>query len=189
MTAFTDDLEKASMSAAKVLRADVNSKDIDRKYREMRQEATFVAEVYHLLREGYGKHRAEDFFLEYVYPDKIESGDKKKKLKPDLIYEGKNGDEVVEFKVFWNGDLNGRSYVNKNAQIIIRTYFDKLLSYRNLPNNIVSLTLVFAYVGPNTLNDNSRYNLDQFVSSVMETIPEYRKMSEKKQPEIRVIVC
>ena len=36
MTKFTEDLEKASMSAAKILRSDVTSDDGDRAYREMR---------------------------------------------------------------------------------------------------------------------------------------------------------
>ena len=50
MTVFTEHLKAASTSAAKVLRSDVKSEDEVSRYREMRQEANFVAEVYHLLR-------------------------------------------------------------------------------------------------------------------------------------------
>ena len=47
MTRFTENLEKAAASAAEILRSDVTSDDEVIVYRQMRQEAHFVAETYH----------------------------------------------------------------------------------------------------------------------------------------------
>ena len=190
MTKFTEDLEKASMSAAKILRSDVTSDDGDRAYREMRQEADFVAETYHLLRSMNNKYQAEDFFLEYIYPKKVKMWNNERRLKPDLIYEGKDGDEVVEFKALWDGDIEGDSSKIKSARKgIISKYMTKLLAYRKLPNKIVSLTLVFAYLGPENVDNGQHFSLNSFKDSIIDFIPDYGKFSKESKPELRVIVC
>ena len=190
MTKFTEDLEKASMSAAKILRSDVTSDNGDRAYREMRQEADFVAETYHLLRSMNNKYQAEDFFLEYIYPKKVKMWNNERRLKPDLIYEGKDGDEVVEFKALWDGDIEGDSSKIKSARKgIISKYMTKLLAYRKLPNKIVSLTLVFAYLGPENMDNGQHFALNQFKDSIIDFIPDYGKLSKESKSELRVIVC
>ena len=190
MTKFTEDLEKASMSAAKILRSDVTSDDGDRAYREMRQEADFVAETYHLLRSMNNKYQAEDFFLEYIYPKKVKMWNNERRLKPDLIYEGKDGDEVVEFKALWDGDIEGvSSKIISARKGIISKYMTKLLAYRKLPNKIVSLTLVFAYLGPENMDNGQHFALNQFKDSIIDFIPDYGKLSKESKSELRVIVC
>lgn len=190
MTAFTDNLKKASNSAAKSLRDDVNSEDIERRYREMRQEANFVAETYHLLRGSIGNYPISSLFMEYVYPGKVKAGDKKKKLKPDLIYGGKNGDEVVEFRALWDGDFyKGTWKIKGEPQKIIKKYYSKLLKYKSLEEKAVSLTLVVAYLGPEELDGRGHFDLTQFRGSVMKQIPNQSKLSGKNDPEIHVIVC
>lgn len=190
MTAFTDNLEKASTSASKALRAEIKSEDSKRRYREMRQEANFVAETYHLLRGPIGNYGLSNLFMEYEYPDKVKSEDKEKKLRPDLIYDGKNGDEVVEFRAFWDGDFyKGGWEIRANPQKVIKTYYSKLSHYKSLPDRIISLTLVVAYLGPEKLDDKKPFDLMQFRNSIMKQIPDYRKAIGKKNPEINVIIC
>ena len=190
MTVFTEHLKAASMAAAKVLRSDVKSEDGVSRYREMRQEANFVAEVYHLLRSTNERYIAEDFFLEYLYPKKVKVGSKEKRLKPDLIYGGKDGDEVVEFRVFWDGDVEeGSSHIKAIRNGIITKYFAKLLSYRELPDKIASLTLVVAYLGPEIADDKTPFDLDLFKDSVIASISNYDKLKRERKPEVQVIVC
>ena len=190
MTVFTEHLKAASMEAAKVLRSDVKSEDEVSRYREMRQEANFVAEVYHLLRITNERYIAEDFFLEYIYPKKVKVGSKEKRLKPDLIFGGMDGDEVVEFRVFWDGDVEeGSSHIKAIRKGIITKYFAKLLSYRELPDKIASLTLVIAYLGPEIADDKTPFDLDLFKNSVIASISNYDKFRGKQKPEVQVIVC
>ena len=190
MTVFTEDLKTASVSAARALRADVTSDDYVRRYMEMRQEADFVAETYHLLRSLAGKYNAEDFFLEYIYQEKVKSGSKEKRLKPDLIYEGKDGDEVVEFKAMWDGDIEkGGSKIKAVRRGIITKYFTKLLSYRDLPNKIASLTLVIAYLGPEMVDNETHFDLNQFKDSILASISNHDKLRESSNPELQIIIC
>lgn len=190
MTKFTEDLEKASISAAKILRADVTSDDDVLAYREMRQEADFVAETYHLLRSTDNRYRAEDFFLEYIYPEKVMLWSKKRRLKPDLIYEAKDGDEVVEFKTLWDGDIEeGSSKIKSARKGIISKYLTKLKAYRKLPNEIASLTLVIAYLGPENAGNGQRFALNQFKDSILDFISDYNKLRKELKSELRIIIC
>jgi len=187
MTGFTEDLEKAADAAAKILRNDVTSDDDVRVYREMRQEADFVAETYHILRN---KYRAEDFFLEYVYREKVKVWDKERHLKPDLIYETKEGDEVVEFRVLWDGDIEAdTSKIKSSRKGLISRYVTKLMAYRKLPNKIASLTLVIAYLGPEKLDKRQRFAIDTFKESITGLVHDYSKMMRESAPELRVVVC
>ena len=52
MNSFLTDLKRAVDESAKTLRKNVVSEDLDLKYREQRQEAQFVSEVYHNLRNN-----------------------------------------------------------------------------------------------------------------------------------------
>ncbi len=187
MTRFTEDLEEASTLAAKILRSDVTSDDEVRAYRQMRQEAHFVAETYHLLRN---KNRGEDFFLEYIYPEKVRVWDKERRLKPDLIYETIDGDEVVEFRVLWDGDIEANtSKIKSSSKGIISKYVTKLVAYRKLPNKIASLTLVIAYLGPENLDNGKHFAMKSFKDSIIYFTSEYSTLMEKSKPEVRVIVC
>lgn len=190
MTAFTDNLEKASTSASKALRSEIKSEDSERRYREMRQEANFVAETYHLLRGSIGNYPISNIFMEYQYPSKIKTVDGEKNLRPDLIYDGMNGDEVVEFMAFWDGNFcKGTMEITAESRNVIEKYYSKLLTYKSLPDRIVSLTLVVAYLGPEELEGRVHFNLTQFRGSVMKQIPNQSKLSGKNDPEIHVIVC
>ena len=190
MTVFTEDLKKASITTAKVLRADVTSDDDVLAYREMRQEADFVAETYHLLRSMNNKYRAEDFFLEYIYPEKVKVWSNKRRLKPDLIYEGKDVDEVVEFKALWDGDIEeGSSKIKSAKKGIITKYLTKLLAYKKLPNDIASLTLVIAYLGPEIGDKSLRFAINQFKDSIIDSISDYDKLGKESKTELPVLVC
>lgn len=190
MTKFTDDLEKACITAAQILRADVTSEDDTRKYREMRQEANFVAEAYHVLRGMNKRYQAEDFFLEYMYPKKVSLWSKKRRLKPDLIYETNDGDEVVEFTAFWDGNIKrGDSKIIPTGKGVISKYLTKLKAYRKLPNKITSLTLVIAYLGPENVGKGQSFDPKQFKDSILNSISNYGILRKELSSEVHIIIC
>lgn len=160
MSKFTEDLKMVCFSAAEDFRSYVVSEDDERRHREMRQEAQFVAEIYHRLQTL--DYISNELFMEYLY-SAIQINGKKRKLKPDLILENEFGDEVLEFGVFWDGDLykNGSSLIG-TAQNKVQNYYTKLLAYRELPNKISTLTVMFAYLGPDVLENGSTFAIDDF---------------------------
>ncbi len=183
MSNFVQDLQD-SLTAAEELRKNVKSDDWERRHREQRQEAQLVAEVYRILRgKGYS---SGELFMECLYKP-ISIDGVTKKLKPDLIYENGEADEVVEFRVFWEGDLfKNSSSINGTAQGTVQKYYEKLMLYQRLPR-IASTSLVFAYLGPEKLAENYSFSPKQFRTSVLESIKEPKSATRKKVP-IEVIV-
>ncbi len=185
MSNFVQDLQDAS-NAAEELRKNVKSDDEERRHREQRQEAQLVAEVYRILR-GNG-YNSEELFMEYLYKPITVNG-MTRKLKPDLIYENEGADEVVEFRVFWEGDLfKNSSSINGTAQRIVQEYYQKVMLYQLLPRRIASVSLVFAYLGPEKLTDGYNFSPAQFSASVLEPIRMELKSANRKKVPIGVIV-
>lgn len=186
MSNFIQDLQVASNDAVEELRKNVKSYDEGRRHREQRQEAQLVAEVYSILR-GNG-YNSEELFMEYLYKPITVSG-MTRKLKPDLIYENEGADEIVEFRVFWEGDLyKNSSSINGTAQGIVQEYYQKLMLYPLLPHRIATASLVFAYLGPEKLMDDYNFSPTQFSASVLESIRKEPKSDSMKKVPIEVIV-
>lgn len=189
MRNFVNDLKVFGTTAAKKLREDVKTGDKTIRYREMRQEAQVVAEVYHMLRKsGYD---IDGLFLEYVYGTPVENGNNKQKLKPDMIYSHNGVAEVAEFRVFWDGDLYKRnpSAINGTAQNIITEYWKKLLAYSKLPNAISSCSLVVCYLGPNFLENSKEFSMAKFSSSVSSCLGLDKESQEMDRIQYNAIVC
>lgn len=185
MNKFVQDLQYASNAAAKELRKNVESDEEERRHREQRQEAQLVAEVYCILRgDGYS---SKELFMEYLYTPITVNGIERK-LKPDLIYEKDGADDVVEFRVFWEGDLyKNSSSINGTAQGIVQTYFEKIKLYPGLPHRIASVSLVLAYVGPEKISDTTTFDFKEFSDTIHESIKKDFKSEVKKVP-IKAIV-
>lgn len=192
MSKFTVDLKEICDNAARDFGAFVVGKNEARRHREMRQEAQFVSEVYHrLLLRNY---ESRTLFMEYLYPQ-IEIEGEQHKLKPDLIFESEQGDEVVEFRAFWDGDLEeSGSSIKSTPQRIVQEYWEKLQLYTKLPNRISSLTLVVAYLGPGvTVGGNKKsqwdFNFGEFRHSIeLHCRSDKGERSTRKIP-IEVIAC
>ena len=170
INSFLTDLKRAVDESAKTLRKNVVSEDLDLKYREQRQEAQFVSEVYHNLRNN--EYKSKTLFMEYSYQP-IELDGKRKRLKPDLIFESEGYDHVVEFKVFWEGDIEKNSSKIKDRQkdTTLTRYYEKMLMYSLIQDKkIKSLYLVFAYVGPSKTEDGIYFNTKVFDTSISDYI-------------------
>jgi hypothetical protein len=186
---FTEDLRTASVTAAKALRSDLTSDVYVIMNMEMRQEADLVAETYHLLRSLNGKYKTRDFFLDYIYQKNVKLRIKEKRLKRDLIYKGQSWDAIVEFKNMWGGDIeNGRTNLKAVRKGIITNYLTKLLSYRDLPNKIVSLTFIIVYLEPEMADKGQHYDLDQFRDSILDSISNHNKFRESLYPGLLIII-
>lgn len=186
MNRFLSDLKEFIPESAEKLRNGVVSKEEERLHREQRQEAQFVAEVYHLLREkGYNQ---DSLFMEYYYPQ-IYVKKRNRRLKPDLIYESDGCDYVAEFKVFWDGDLYGNSSrINGTAQEIVKNYYNKMLLYSLLNLPIKCTYLVFAYLGPIKRNKGIKFDVSDFSKSILGTLKTLQ--SEKPKPNLPIeIIC
>jgi hypothetical protein len=183
---FKEELKAACKRSADELRKSVVTKtDENRLYREQRQEAQMVAETYHkLLKSGY---KTSEFFLEYVY--KVDGV--KRKLKPDLIFEENGFDNIVEFKVFWEGDIDENSQIRRKKDgKLFKSTIDKIdlnkiqLYHENSRFlNIRSICLVLAYVGPNFLDNRRSFSLKSFEKSFGDILEKMGKLDSE------VIVC
>ena len=186
MDDFLKDLKNATEFASKELRETVVNFEKARFHREQRQEAQLVAEVYHNLRsKGYF---AKDLFMEYLYPNAPING-KQKKLKPDLIFENNGADHVVEFRVFWDGDLYLKnSILTQTAKNIVEKYYEKMLSYSELRGNVAKGYLVFAFVGPDLFESGKRFNQSEFVDSLLKHIAYLKSQKGETNFPVEVIV-
>ncbi len=186
MNTFLNDLKSATEQAAKELRKSVVSFEKVRFHREQRQEAQLVAEVYHNLRSnGYS---AKDLFMEYLYPPTSINGEQKK-LKPDLIFEKSGEDRVVEFCVFWDGDLYVKnSVLNKPAMDKVEKYYEKMRSYSKLKDIVSFGYLVFAFVGPEVFESGKKFNLSEFKRAIDEKIKSIGNHGQNARLPIEVIV-
>lgn len=171
--------------SAEELRNNVVSGEEERLHREQRQEAQFVAEVYHLLREkGYS---SDSLFMEYYYPQ-INVKKRNRRLKPDLIYERDGSDHVAEFKVFWEGDLyENSSKINGTAQDVVKNYYNKMLLYSLLKQPITCTYLVFAYIGPMKRGKNIKFDVSDFSKSVSGTFKALESVETKSNLPIEII--
>lgn len=183
MNRFLSDLKKFIPESAEKLRNNIESDE--RLHREQRQEAQFVAEVYHLLREkGYD---SKSLFMEYYYPQ-INENNEKKRLKPDLIYESDECDHVAEFKVFWEGDLyENSSKINGTAQHVVERYYDKMLLYSRLKKPITCTYLVFAYVGPMKRGKGIKFDASDFSKSISDKLKALQPVKKKSNLPIEII--
>lgn len=186
MTEFYKHLSEICIVTAEDFRKTVRSKEEVRRYREMRAEFQFAAEIYHRLREsGYG---IKDIFMNYTYPEEIPS--QSRRLRPDLIFESNGKDEVVEFRIFWDGHLFETSELKKHTRNIVDEYYEKMKLYRKLPGNkIKSLTLAFAYLGPIKLSDKAKFDLNSYSKSIQSEIEEKFSEDLSEKHKIEVISC
>ena len=164
------------------------SEDTDRRYREQRQEAQFVSEVYHSLRNN--GYEAESLFMEYSYPA-FELEGKKKRLKPDLIFESNGYDHVVEFKVFWEGDreANSSKISKRQKDTTIKKYYEKMLLYSRLKDQpIKNLYLVFTYVDPSKIENGKAFNAQEFYKSVSTYVLDMESKKKETEIPIKVII-
>ena len=187
MNSFLTDLKKAVDKSAKTLRKNVVSGDADRRYREQRQEAQFVSEVYHNLRNN--GYEAKSLFMEYSYPAVEVEG--KKRLKPDLIFESNGYDHVVEFKIFWEGDREKNSSKIKERQKIttLTKYYRKMLLYSRLQDQpIKHLYLIFTYVGPSKIENGKTFHAQEFFESISSYVLNIESKEEESKFPIKVII-
>lgn len=164
MNKFLNDLTTATGSAASELRKYVKSFDDKKLYREQSTEAQFVAETYHNLRKN--GYTPDTLFMEFLY-DPVFIDGQNKRLKPDLVFENGGKDQVVEVKVFWDGDLEDKSSsLTPGALRVVNNYYKKMLSYSNLERQVSDLYLVFAYVGPESFEKADDFNYEEYAISI-----------------------
>ena len=185
MNGFLNDLNRATDSAASELRKYVKSFEDKKLYREQSTEALFVAETYYNLRKnGYSP---ETLFMEFMYDPVLIDG-KNRKLKPDLIFEQGGKDQVVEVKVFWDGDLEDESSsLTPGALRVVDRYYRKMLLYPKLKKQVSDLHLVFAYVGPESFKKAKDFNYEEYSASIDHRIELLRKKYGKINIPINVV--
>ena len=189
MNSFLTDLKRAVDESAKTLRKNVVSEDADRRYREQRQEAQFVSEVYYNFRNN--GYKSKSLFMEYSYPY-VEMEGEEKRLKPDLIFERDGNDHVVEFKVFWEDDIKKNSSKIREGQkntTLIR-YYKKMLLYSLLQDQeIKCLYLVFAYLGPSKMQNGIVFNTQEFGNSILDYLRDIKSKEKKSKLPIEIIIA
>ena len=189
MNSFLTDLKRAVEESAKTLRKNVVSEDVGRRNREQRQEAQFVAEVYHNLRNnGYD---SKNLFMEVYYPA-VELEGEKKKSRPDLVFESEGYEHIVEFTLFWEGDIEDNpSKINeKQKEKTIKDYYERMLLYSLMKDKkIKSLYLVFAYLGPSEMENGIVFNTKEFDKSISDYILELKSKEKKSKLPIEIITA
>ena len=89
----------------------------------------------------------------------------------------------------WGGDIeNGSTNLKAVRKGIITNYLTKLLSYRDLPNKIVSLTFIIVYLEPEMADKGQHYDLDQFRDSILDSISNHNKFRESLYPGLLIII-
>ena len=188
INSFLTDLKRAVDESAKTLRKNVVSEDLARRYREQRQEAQFVSEVYYNFRNN--GYKSKSLFMEYSYPY-VEMEGEEKRLKPDLIFESNGYDHVVEFKVFWEGDreANSSKISKRQKDTTIKKYYEKMLLYSRLKDQpIKNLYLVFTYVGPSKIENGKAFNAQEFYKSVSTYVLDMESKKKETEIPIKVII-
>lgn len=176
---FMDDLKKYTKRAAETLRSNVVAREKTDDYWGMRQEQQMVAETYYLLRAA--NYRPENLFMEYYYDKKINGV--KKKMKADLIFGNDESAQIVEFKVFWDGDLKADGTLSSAAKQRIRDDYSKLREYSSF-SEVGDLALVAAFLGPIEL-----YRPRIFAQSVMSSFRGNTSFNGIREQEIEIIPC
>ncbi|OWP57540.1 MAG: hypothetical protein B2I17_00135 [Thermoplasmatales archaeon B_DKE] len=165
--------------AAEKLRDVVKVSDKPEETWGMRQEPQMVSETYFLLREkGY---KIEELYLEYYYR-KVENGNSKR-LEADLVFKDDISTHIVEFKVFWNGHVNKNGKLSPSPQTTIREEYSKLRNYSSF-DNVAELSLIAAFLGPNSL-----YHKEAYDNSVMESFDNQTGFKGIRGQTINVIPC
>lgn len=167
------------MSAAETLREAVNVTAEPEKSWGMRQEPQMVSETYFLLRnKGY---TVEELYLEYYYWKG--KNDNKNRMEADLVFKDGTSTHVVEFKVFWNGDLNQDGTLKPPAQENIKEEYGKLRDYSSF-GEVSELSLVAAFLGPDEL-----YRQKIFHKSVLESFDGHTGFKGVRGQIINIIPC
>ena len=189
MNTFLNDLKRAVDECAKTLRKNVVSENLERRNREQRQEAQFVSEVYHNLRNN--GYESKSLFMEVSYPAvELEGG--KKKSRPDLVFESEGYEHIVEFTVFWEGDIEDNpSKINEDQkEKTIKDYYERMLLYSLMQDKkIKSIYLVFAYLGPSKMDNGIVFNTKEFDKSISDYILELKSREKESKLPIEIIIA
>ncbi len=189
MNTFLNDLKRAVDECAKTLRKNVVSENLERRNREQRQEAQFVSEVYHNLRNN--GYESKSLFMEISYPTvEIEGG--KKISRPDLVFESEGYEHIVEFKVFWEGDIEKNSSKIREIQkkSTLTRYYKRMLLYSLMQDKkIKCLYLIFAYDGPSNRENGIVFNTKEFDKSISDYILELKSREKESKLPIELITA
>lgn len=186
---FLSDLEKVSRAAASELSKGVNlnpKKSAKYDYEGQRDEAQFVAEIYHrLILLGYNNL---DLFMEYCWVKNPRDA-KQYKLKADLFFQEKDDvkGSIIEIKTFLDGGIKVKNLTAKQhvKNSVIKDY-DKLLEYSSY-TEIKELALVVGYLGPTQWHDKKWFFPDIIEKSIWECLSRHNFKGRRGQ-EIRLIV-